>query len=56
MGTWTGIDAILGEKFVEREDCRLIFRMEEVNGREISQRHIMDSFPELGGRGRIHFE
>ena len=56
MGTRTGIDAILREKFAEREDCRLIFRIEEADCREIFQRDIMDGFPKLRERGRIHFE
>ena len=56
FGTWMGIDMFLGERWAEREDCRLIFRMEEVNGREIFERHIMDRFPRLRERGRIHFE
>ena len=40
MGTWAGIDTVLGEKFAERKDCRFILRMEEVAGREILQRHL----------------
>ena len=56
MGTWMGVDMVLEEKFAEREDFRLIFRMEEVNGWENFQRHIMDRFPWLRERGRVHFE
>ena len=54
--TWMGIDMFLGERCAEREDCRLIFRMEEVNGREIFPRHITNRFPRLQERGRIHFK
>ena len=56
MGTWMGVDMVLEEKFAERENCRLIFRVEEVNGREIFQRYMMDRFPRLRERGRVHFE
>ena len=54
--TWSMVELLLEKRIVEGEDIRLIFRVEEVNGREIFQRYMMDNFPRLGERGRIHFE
>ena len=50
------VELLLEKRIVEGEDIRLIFRVEEVNGREIFQRYMMDNFPRLRERGRIHFE
>ena len=54
--TWSMVELLLEKRIVEGEDIRLIFRVEEVNGREIFQRYMMDNSPRLRERGRIHFE
>ena len=54
-GRWEGIDTLLGDRFAKCEDFRLVFRIDEVCGREAYQKYMRDSFPSLQGRGRIHF-
>ena len=50
------IDMFLLDQFAKREDFRLIFRVEEVYGRETFQKHVRDALPSLERIGRIHFE
>ena len=55
-GRWEGIDTLLGDRFAKCEDFRLVFRIDEVCGREAYQKYMRDSLPSLQERGRIHFE